>query len=432
MRLRLARLALVGVVIACARGEVVPPTVPPTTIPPTTTPPPTPEPRPPRTEPAVRVGILVDSATAEVSATTRFDLASSGDVLVRSEAGERWTFRAEGDRLRATSSAGRELGPAPSPLVLSPSSGGLATIAGKNYRGSALLRISNSGNVTAINVLDLEEYLKGVVPFEIGRLSPTLIEAVKAQAIAARTYAIGNLNRWGERGFDFVATVQDQVYGGMTGEDSVASRAVMETRGEILTYDGQPIIAYYSSTCGGRTANLQDSWPWGKPQPYLKSVSDSIPGGSGAYCETSSRFRWNVSWTAEGLKRVLRQTLSARQHRPVRIDRLEDIEMTGRNQSGRAESIRIYADGETHEIRSDSIRWILKPDSVRSLNSSLLLDFAAHRENGEVTDLQVAGAGWGHGIGMCQVGAIGRARAGQNYRDILTAYYSDTTVDRLY
>jgi stage II sporulation protein D len=426
VKLRIARLALVTLMVACARGEAVPPTAPPTT------PPPTVETRPPRAEPSVRVGILVDSATADVSATSRFDVASGNDVLVRAEAGERWTFRAEGDRLRATSSAGRELGPAPSPLLLSPAAGGLVTIAGKNYRGTALLRISNSGNVTAINVLELEEYLKGVVPFEIGRLAPALIEAVKAQAIAARTYAIGNLNRWNERGFDFVATVQDQVYGGMTGEDSVASRAVLETRGEIVTYDGKPILAYYSSTCGGRTASLEDSWPWGKPQPYLKSVSDSIPGGNGAYCDTSSRFRWNVSWTGEGLKKVLRQTLGARLHRTVRIDRLEDIELTGRNPSGRAQSIRIYADGETHEIQSDSIRWVLKPDSVRSLNSSLLLDFAAHRENGEVAQLQVAGAGWGHGIGMCQVGAIGRARAGQNYRDILTAYYSDTKVEQLY
>lgn len=419
MRLHSAAFVVLAVTAGCARGEVAAP------------PPPPVEP-PPRTEPTVRVGILVDSSTAEVGAATRFTIASGSDVLVRSEAGERWTFTADGDRLRASSSAGRQMGPAPSPLLLTPSDGGHLTIAGKNYRGNALLRVSNSGRVTAINVLELEEYLKGVVPYEIGRLAPGLVEAVKAQAIAARTYAIGNLNRWEARGFDFVATVQDQVYGGLSGEDTVASRAVAETRGEIVTHNGQPIFAYYSSTCGGRTASIQDSWPWGKPHPYLRSVSDSIPGGQGAYCDTSSRFRWNVSWTGTGLKKVLQQTLSLRLGRGLQIDRLENIEITGRNPSGRVELLRIHADGAKYDIPSDSIRWVLKPDSVRSLNSSLLLDFAAHRESGEVSGLEVRGAGWGHGIGMCQVGAIGRARAGHSYREILTAYYSDTTVERLY
>ena len=100
--------------------------------------------------------------------------------------------------------------------------------------------------------------------------------------------------------------------------------------------------------------------------------------------------------------------------------------------SGRAEAMRVTADGQTYTVPGDSIRWVLRPDPARGLNSSLLLEFEAHRSAGDVTGLDVRGAGWGHGVGMCQVGAIGRARAGQRYRDILAAYYSGTRIDRVY
>ena len=102
--------------------------------------------------------------------------------------------------------------------------------------------------------------------------------------------------------------------------------------------------------------------------------------------------------------------------------------------SGRAEAVNITADGVTHRIPADSIRWILRPRINTSLNSSLLFDLraAATSEGGAVSRLDVQGGGWGHGVGMCQWGAIGRARAGQNYRDILHAYYTDIEINRLY
>ncbi len=409
---------LLLLILGCARGEVMPTVQPPTT-------------RMPR--PAVRIGIVVDTAETEVGSTRTFEIrTSNGDVLVRSEASERWVFRVEATQLRARSSAGREIGPAASPLRVTSGDSGEVIIAGKNYRGTTLLRVNEGGRLNAINVLDIEEYLRGVVPFEIGRLAPDLIEAVKAQAVAARTYAIGNMNRWDAQGFDFLATVQDQVYGGVSGEDSVTARAVRETEGTIVTYEGKPILAYYSSTCGGRTAELEDAWPWRTGQPYLKSVSDTIPGTQRAYCDTSNRYRWSVSWTRAALHSVLAQSLAARLRRPVSVDKIEDFELTSKNGSGRAEAMRLRVNGETQIIPGDSIRWVLRPDPTRGLNSTLLLEFAAHREQGEIVGLEVRGAGWGHGVGMCQVGAIGRARAGHNYRDILTAYYSGTRIQQVY
>jgi stage II sporulation protein D len=349
-------------------------------------------------------------------------------------ANENWTFTAAGETVIATSPTGNSVSIAPTPAKLQPNANGLVKIGDKSYRGEMILRRAGNDRITLINVLDMERYLIGVVPFEIGRPAGAL-EAIKAQAIAARTYAIGGMGSRNALGFDFYATVADQVYGGVTGEDTMVSRAVRETRGEIITYQGEPIIAYYSSTCGGRTAAVPEVWPWRNGRPYLKSRSDMMPDGQTAYCQSSNRFRWNVSWTGDSLRHVLQQTLGTRAGNPsFRINRIDDVRITGTTESGRAEAVNILADGVTHRIPADSIRWILRPDLNRSLNSSLLLELHALAPNeGEaVSRLEVSGGGWGHGVGMCQVGAIGRARAGQNYRDILQAYYTDVEIKRLY
>ncbi len=209
----------------------------------------------------------------------------------------------------------------------------------------------------------------------------------------------------------------------------MVGRAVRETRGEIVTYDGAPIQAYYHSTCGGRTAAIDEVWR-SPPLPYLKSVSDRVEGREDAYyCEISNRFRWSERWTGERLREILSRTLTAGGDR---VRRIEAIEATGRTPSGRAEALRVVADGRTYLVAPpDSIRRVLRPETGALLNSSLfVLDVT--REGGAVSALEAHGGGWGHGIGMCQMGAIGRARAGHDYRRILRTYYRDTEVVRLY
>jgi stage II sporulation protein D len=390
---------------------------------------------PARTEPTVRIGLKVDTAAVVLATTSPAQLLDQNNrVVAEMAANEQWTFTAAGEAVIATSPNGNSVSISPTPAKLQPGANGLVKIGDKSYRGEMILRRAGNDRITVINVLDMERYLIGVVPFEIGRPAGAL-EAIKAQAIAARTYAIGGMGSRNALGFDFYATVADQVYGGVTGEDTMVSRAVMETRGEIITYQGEPIIAYYSSTCGGRTAAVPEVWPWRNGRPYLKSRSDMTPDGQSAYCQSSNRFRWNVSWTGDSLRHVLQQTLGTRAGNPnFRINRIDDVRITGTTESGRAEAINILADGVTHRIPADSIRWILRPDVNRSLNSSLLLELHALAPNeGEaISRLEVSGGGWGHGVGMCQVGAIGRARAGQNYRDILQAYYTDVEIRRLY
>ncbi|HEX7119967.1 MAG TPA: SpoIID/LytB domain-containing protein [Longimicrobiales bacterium] len=389
----------------------------------------------PDEEPPVRVGIAVDAEAVTVGSTARFEIGEPGrDPAVRAEAGERWTFTADAaGRLVARRSDGRRIGPFTGPVrIRVRDDDAPVLIDGEPYRGGALLRAAGAGRVTAINVLALEDYLLGVVPMEIGPRPAEEIEAVKAQAVAARTYAISHLGGRESLGFDFYATVADQVYGGVSREHDVVSRAVRETRGEIVTYRGSPILAYYHSTCGGRTAAIDEAWRHA-PLPYLKSVSDRVEGGDGAYyCDISNRFRWTEHWTGERLREILTRTLADRMGTSAPIREIEEIEVTGHTASGRVRALRIVADGREYLITPpDSTRRVLRPEAGRLLNSALFV-LDVEREDGEVTGVTASGGGWGHGIGMCQMGAIGRARAGQDYRQILATYYRDTEITRLY
>lgn len=390
---------------------------------------------PSRAEPMVRIGIKVDTAAVVLATTTPAQLLGQDNrVITEIPANELWTFTAAGSTIVATSPRGQSFTTSATPAKLQPGANGFVRVGERQYRGEMVLRRAGNDRITLINVLDMERYLIGVVPFEIGS-RPDAVEAVKAQAVAARTYAIGGMGSRNALGFDFYSTVADQVYGGATGEDTLVTRAVRETRGEIIAYQGEPIIAYYSSTCGGRTAAVDEVWPWRNGRPYLQSRSDLTPDGQTAYCQGSNRYRWNVTWSGDSLRHVLQQTLATRANNPqLAINRVEDLRITGTTPSGRAQAVDITVDGATHRIPADSIRWILRPRVNGSLNSSLLFDLRATKSDAgnEVARLEVSGGGWGHGVGMCQWGAIGRARAGQNYRDILNAYYTGVEINRLY
>lgn len=144
---------------------------------------------------------------------------------------------------------------------------------GKAYRGRIEVFVNAKGTLNVVNVVPLEDYLLGVVPAELGLPQ---IEAQKAQAIAARTYAVANINGYASQGFDMVPTVYSQVYKGVSIETAMGTRAVNETRGLIATYKGKPIMAYFTSTCGGRTENSENIFD--HAEPYLRGVECSLEG----------------------------------------------------------------------------------------------------------------------------------------------------------
>jgi stage II sporulation protein D len=144
---------------------------------------------------------------------------------------------------------------------------------GKAYRGRLEVFVNSRGSLTVVNVVPLEDYLLGVVPAE---LSLPQLEAQKAQAIAARTYAVANVGTYGTKGFDMVPTVWSQVYKGVSIESPMGTRAVRETRGIVATYQGKPIMAYFTSTCGGRTESSENIFD--HAEPYLRGVECSLEG----------------------------------------------------------------------------------------------------------------------------------------------------------
>ena len=286
--------------------------------------------------------------------------------------------------------------------------------------------------VTAINRVDMEEYLLGVVPREIGRVGPERFEAAKAQAVAARTYAVRYLGRRESLGFDVFATVQDQVYGGLQDEYDLVSRAVRETAGEILTYEGQPIEAYYHSTCAGQTAAIEEVWNE-RPVPYLRSVRDVDPRTGQAYDHFSSRFTWTQRWPIDEMQSILSRTL-ADSVRPGMdgVGSLRDIRILARTESGRIARMRITTTSGDFHVGGDRVRWIFLTPTGAILNSSRFDVEIVRNDAGDPVEVVATGGGWGHGIGMCQVGAMGRAEAGQDYRTILETYYQGARLVDLY
>jgi stage II sporulation protein D len=314
-------------------------------------------------------------------------------------------------------------------VVVRAADGGVVEVRGEAYRGAILVQNAGRRGLTFVNRLDLESYLLGVVPRELGDVDESAFEAVKAQAVAARTYAVKHRGGRAALGFDVYPGTQDQVYGGVEAERGLVSRAVRETAGEVMTYGGEPITAYYHSTCAGRTAAIDEVWNVARV-PYLVSVEDVDPRTGEAYDRASSRFRWTERWSHDQLVSILNRTL-ADSLRGRRIHQIDDMDVLSRTQSGRVRAMRIETDAGSFTVGRDRVRWILAPARGGILNSSKF-DVRLERSGGQVISIIAEGGGWGHGIGMCQVGAMGRARAGQDYRTILETYYPGARLTRMY
>ncbi len=156
-------------------------------------------------------------------------------------------------------------------LVVRAEGEGGVRVEGRRYRGRILVYLNDRGLLNLINELPLEEYLRGVVPRELGPRVFNQLEALKAQAVAARTYTVRNLAEFSQEGYDICATPRCQVYGGMEDEDPLTDQAIAETAGEVLLHGGEPIDALYSSTCGGSTEDVHEIFPL-KRAPYLAAV----------------------------------------------------------------------------------------------------------------------------------------------------------------
>lgn len=290
-------------------------------------------------------------------------------------------------------------------LIIRPSDksdGGLA-LDGRRYRGSLELRHRGAG-LTAVNIVPVDDYLLSVVPEEMPTDWPA--EALKAQSVAARSFARKSRGRHAAEGYDLCTTTHCQLYKGIASEKTASTAAVRATRGEVLTYGGQPIEALFHTDSGGMTESSEDVW--GSHVPYLRAVRDTPMG--------------TMPWSKTMSKADLEKKLAAKGHN---IGRLRAIELSplavGRAAKDRTASGRVKAmtvTGTKGSVTLSGTAW----RSLLGLKSAL---FDAKLTKDSVTFM---GFGAGHGLGISQWGAKRLAEAGKSYADILHHYYTGVTL----
>lgn len=329
-------------------------------------------------------------------------------------------------------------------------SDGVISVDGTKYRGSIILKKDSSGLLTVINHVDLEDYIASVIAVE---MSPSFnIEALKAQAVCARTYALKNMNKHSSRGFDLCASVDCQAYKGVSVESETTNRAARETAGVVMKYNGQIIDAVYSATSGGYTEDVK--YVWGSNIPYLKAVEDKY----------ESKSVYGSSWEKE---LSVEKATEIMNNKGYELGTITNIEVTESTEHGTATKLVVTGtEGEKiftkegcrlafgtvtlsqaftvtakssetkaeplytcdgKKISGNVIVVTGKGTKKINLKGVTLLgntkkDYAGS-VNGPVTGFVFTGRGYGHLVGMSQNGANGMAGAGFSYEEILKHYY---------
>ncbi|HWI55346.1 MAG TPA: SpoIID/LytB domain-containing protein [Desulfobacteria bacterium] len=344
---------------------------------------------------------------------------------------------------------------------------GSIKLVGRWYRGDTEFR-SSDGSLVVVNELPMEEYLYAVVPREMSNSWP--LEALKAQAVAARTYTVVNYNKRIAEGFNVLDTPSDQAYGGAGSEGPNATSAVQGTAGQIITYNGLPISSVYHSTSGGHTESNENAWGT-TPMDYLRGKPDP-------YSTKNGLANWSYSATTAEIRNRLLQSGSE-------IGLISSISLEKYN-TGRVKNVIINdTNGNTIKKSGSAFGKLFNPNFYTYVNSTSFMsnyfeittDFAQSSEfsvldgsgqlksasgevlyglsadgtadvlnqNSDTFDILGAsetitaskapsgsvtfeGHGWGHGVGMSQWGAYEMARQGKNYDDILKFYYTGVDI----
>ncbi|OGX41081.1 MAG: hypothetical protein A2984_01980 [Omnitrophica WOR_2 bacterium RIFCSPLOWO2_01_FULL_41_12] len=269
-------------------------------------------------------------------------------------------------------------------------------INGRLFRGNIqFIKMSNLG-LSVINHIELEDYIKGILYHESSHYWP--IEALKAQAIACRTFALYQMQENKTRDFDLTSDIYSQVYGGRTSERYRTNRAVDETKGYVVTYQGKIFSTYYHATCSGHTEDA--SLLWNINIMPLKGVACS-------FCKDSPHFSWHYVLSLDEIKDKLANA-------GYKISNIKNILISGKDKSGRITNLKIILNKNDLEISAKDFRNIISPNIIRSTNFNVQV--VNH-------DAVFEGFGWGHGVGLCQWGAYFMAKLGRNYQDILKYYY---------
>ncbi len=348
----------------------------------------------------IRVLIIEDKKEITISCATPF--------IVKNLKGMNTLFRLPADQIAVVRASGKTIMvndatlPYSSRLMIFPSEeGGVLKVNGKSYRGRIRIQKSTNGGIDVINVLGLEEYLYGVVPKE---MSPRWSsEALMAQAIVARSYAVYQKMKNENKDYDVYSTTYSQVYGGLDVESEYSNGAVDKTRGKILIYDNQPVLAYFHSNSGGRTENAKNVWT--ADVPYLKGIPDS-------YSTKAPNYLWTLFLSLDEIKVALNK-------RGFSIGDIYEITAFEVSPSGRVKRVKIFHSGGESILTGNNFRIKVDPTMIKSTLFTMTKE-----RNG----ISFNGKGYGHGVGLSQWGAYVMAKEGHSYRDILRHYYSEVDI----
>ena len=351
----------------------------------------------------------------------------------------------------------------------------IISIDGREYGGNMLVLPGNDG-LDLVNCVDVETYLRGVLAAEIGRLGEGRYEALKAQAVASRGYALFQASMRRYPHYDLRADVLDQVYTGAASGDSIIASAVKETEGLVLFHSDTLAVTYFSSTCGGHTQDVRDVWENGEEEvPFLLGVRDrlgNIDGTGRDLCEISPHYWWERRYSPEEIeevfgeylsrvveeegnmressKRVIgrgwtgigneRTCVSGGRNRvngsgdPDYPGRLLDIEIVEKTREGRVRELGFVFEDGSFVVTGDRIRWALcSPEESRDILKSNFFSLGVVRDGrGKISEVILHGRGFGHGVGMCQWGALRMAELGFTYEEILRHYYPGTDIVKIY
>lgn len=277
------------------------------------------------------------------------------------------------------------------------------TINGRKYRGTLEIINNAPQSFTIVEILPLDEYVYGIIKHEISPKWPE--EAVKAQIIAARTYALKNFAKHAKEGYDLCNTTDCQVYGGLESEDPVSNALVDATTGEILTYQSELISTPYHGFCGGYTEDPRNVWEGVTKVKYMQIKKCN-------FCKKAPRYNWSARFDRAKIESIL-----VANNLPV--GKITNIKVNDRSSSGRAIEIKITHKNGKVLLKANKFRLLLGSDVIRSAMFKIKKDKDAY---------VFEGTGWGHGVGLCQEGAKGMAEKGYDYKQILKFYYPGTEI----
>lgn len=289
----------------------------------------------------------------------------------------------------------------PTETRLVPASGVRVSVGANPYLGTLILRLDPGQTITVVEEVEIEDYLLGVLPHEMDPDWP--LEALKAQAVVARSFAYANRGRFKTEGFDLTADTRTQIYRGLSDVNENVRAAVRQTRGEVLGWHGQLLRTYFHACCGGHTENSAEVWggdPKNTPKP-LRGVVDK-------WCRTAPPMHWTAYFAWQDLMEAFAEKANL-------PGPLKSLRLGRRDVAGYVQDFIATAGGHDVRVKASDVRLLL---GAADLKSTRILKIAAKKKG-----VEFVGAGSGHGVGLCQWGARRQAEAGRSYEKILRFYF---------